>query len=183
MPMQNQYHYINQFEIDKEAEKNSWHIRFSDLVPEAQLRFVKGLKKDSSVLTLRRESTKEQDILHVISDLNPILVNTGWRGGFSDSSFFRWRERMLSSAIFNSMFRRIPRQMHEWSMRQMFNTPRDAVRVTHPTFVCRTCGVLMDRVNNEDHWQLNVCRSCVNIERNNANYKEMPRVRRRDRLS
>jgi len=165
MPMQNQYHYISQFEIDKEAEQNSWHIRFNDLRPEAQQRFIKGLKKFSTVYTLRTDAAKEEDMLNVTRDLNPILINTGWRGSFSMSNFFQWKQQILSSAIFNSMFRSAPRSMHQYSKRAMFDTPRDAIRITHPRFVCRACGVQHDR-DDEDYWCNDTCRDCVR-DRNN----------------
>ena len=161
----NQYCYISQFEIDKVAEKNSWHIRFKDLKPKARDRFIQGLKRDSSVMTLRTQ--KDSDLLEVVTDLNPIMINIGWRGSFSNSSFYRWKEQILSSAVFNSMCRTNPRAMSIYARKEMFDTPRAALEATHQTFMCTECRT-EHSMQEMDYWATNVCRSCVSNRNNYA---------------
>ena len=158
--LRNQSQYINEFNIDKEAEKLSWQIRFKDLKPRARARFITALKSNSSVRSLR--AVKETALLQVTEDLNPILLNVGWNGGFSSSSFFRWKEQILSSAIFNSIFRRNPRPMNMYNKRALFDTPRSTYIAAHPTFVCSRCGETLDS-NRMDYWVMNRCTSCTSV--------------------
>lgn len=183
--------------IDKEAEDRWFMFRFNDFKEEAQKKFVFMLKKDSSVKTLRNKA-KDEDILHVLNYTNPIIVKPGWSGGFSSSGFYRWQEKILSSMIFNSLFRRSPRHADSWSIKFLLATPVRAKEELGREFVCRNCRNSFS-LNFRSMYDNTLCRECYNtsIRRDTNNpwtdsnpfqtyaksNNNLPKLRGRNRLS
>jgi len=110
----NQYNLMQSLHGDVEREKQTWIIRFNDLIPSAKERVAKAFQNHSSIYTLRANA-KEGQIKGTLETLNPILMLPGFRGDFSYSyGLHRWREKIISSAIFNYLFRTHPKSFNPW---------------------------------------------------------------------
>ena len=140
MPFYTQHVYTDHYrdQIDIEAEKEYPVFRYRDLTPAARTKFSEWIKADSSIWTIRSRAKIDQ-ISRVLRDLNPILIYPGYRGGFSHSSIFRWREKRISSLVFNSLYRRNPRNVDSWAMRYILQTPDGALVRANREFTCPRC--------------------------------------------
>ena len=149
-------------DIDREAEAEVVLFRYSDLKPEAKERFTRLLKKDSSIASLRHRA-KESDIAVVLEALDPILVRPGYQGGFSSSNIYRWHERMISSIVYNSLFRQRPRNASHWTLRNILATPRIAYVMASRHFICQDCHTSQpySQMSHEE----NICDSCISRRR------------------
>lgn len=145
--------------IDKEAESKWLIFRFTDFKETAQRKFAEQLKRDSSVLTIRRDA-KVDDLLTVLRDLDPILFHPGWGNKFSGSTFFRWREQRLSSIIYHSMFRREVRNPNNWAIGYLLETPRPCLESAGRMFTCNQCGSRLPYAQMS--YDANVCDGCRN---------------------
>lgn len=142
MPFYNQNVYLDSFrdQIDLEAEKDYPVFRYKDLKPSAREKFTKWIKKDSSIKTIRDRASLK-DIGYMLKEFNPILIAPGWQGGFSNSTIYRWKEKIISSMIFNSLFRRAPSGSTGWGARYVLATPEDAMRRANVPFTCPECNM------------------------------------------
>lgn len=170
---QDAYLTANAEDIDLEAEDGYPVFRFNDFTPTAQDKFVAWLKEDSSVRTIR-ERAKEYDIKRVLKDLNPILIRPGWKGTFSYSTIFRWKEQAISSMVFNSLFRRRPRSTGSWRYRMLLTTPDEALERFRDEFTCIDCDqTLPVNFRSPDY---DICQSCYNADREKFNDEDWPVV-------
>lgn len=148
--------------IDTGLEETQPIFRFLDLQPKAQTKFVNWIKDDSSIRTVRVKA-KEGDIQRVLRDLNPILISPGWKGTFAYSTIYRWKERVISSMIFNSLFRRHPRCTSSWLIKQLLCTPQDILEKDRHSFTCEDCGIELPS-EHESHFGSNLCAACETLE-------------------
>lgn len=122
MPQHNEYLILNSVDPpNMEKEKDMFVFRYKDLTEEAQSKFARLIKWDSSIFTIRR-CAKENQIKHVLGVLNPIVMRGGWNGGFSHSTLYRWYESRISRLIFHSLFRRVP-TVRRYDLESTLQTP------------------------------------------------------------
>ena len=92
-------------DINLEAERDAFIIRFNDLMPETRGKFAKLLKKGSSIHAVNKESGPSiQTINNILTRNNPILwekfeYHRG-KNNLGNYPLYRWREIMLSRIIF-----------------------------------------------------------------------------------
>ena len=95
-------------EVEKE-EKEKLVFRFNDFNLDAQLKFCKMLKKDSSIWTIKRipvndsryKNIDNTQIWETLKILNPIIASN-YYSGFCMGSFNRWKERCLSHLVYHA---------------------------------------------------------------------------------